>query len=393
MLATVGSASFVCFARREINCSANGAPAAFMFIKWSMAPLFTLCAEYSFVALSAPSRGATALHLASRNGHSAVVKRLIAAGAKVDVQEEGGATALHLASRNGHSAVVKELIAGTKCAEGTIVVEGLEEGARYEVETSRDEMITVNEADSPILVTLGKQLPFAEPPASSCAIFRRCRAALISKLAERPVLLDHLFEQADKCFCYGCHTDCPVYKRGSADYILPLGWARIGVKTSKSPALESMAFKEWHTCYHGTPPDHLYDILCCGQLLKPGSTTPKGGKIPVREGHIQRGFKRTNAHNGKSEFFDPPSQVFFSPSIRYCDYGRVYMTEHHSAGHRYRFALQVRIQPGTYTVGQETVGAKRRGDIIDPYVPNTSIEWYTSELHTHMITGILVNER
>ncbi|KAJ9468862.1 putative receptor-type tyrosine-protein phosphatase F-like, partial [Diplonema papillatum] len=28
---------------------------------------------------------------------------------------------------------------GTKCAEGTIVVEGLEEGARYEVETSRDE--------------------------------------------------------------------------------------------------------------------------------------------------------------------------------------------------------------------------------------------------------------
>ncbi|KAJ9434846.1 hypothetical protein DIPPA_06976 [Diplonema papillatum] len=55
MLATVGSASFVCFARREINCSANGAPAAFMFIKWSMAPLFTLCAEYSFVALSAPS--------------------------------------------------------------------------------------------------------------------------------------------------------------------------------------------------------------------------------------------------------------------------------------------------------------------------------------------------
>ena len=54
---------------------------------------------------------------------------------------------------------------------------------------------------------------------------------------------------------------------------------------------------------------------------------------------------------------------------------------------------QVRIQPGTYNIGQETVGAKRKGDTVDPYVSNSSVEWYTGELHTHMITGILVNER
>ncbi|KAJ9438284.1 Ankyrin repeat [Diplonema papillatum] len=55
--------------------------------------------------------GSTALHLASWNGHSEVVKELIAAGAKVDVQDNDGSTALHLASENGRSEVVKELIA------------------------------------------------------------------------------------------------------------------------------------------------------------------------------------------------------------------------------------------------------------------------------------------
>ncbi|KAJ9445163.1 putative ankyrin repeat protein R911 [Diplonema papillatum] len=55
--------------------------------------------------------GSTALSAASRNGHSEVVKELIAAGAKVDVPGDYGSTALSAASGNGHSEVVKELIA------------------------------------------------------------------------------------------------------------------------------------------------------------------------------------------------------------------------------------------------------------------------------------------
>eukprot|EP01064_Diplonema_japonicum_P025371 TRINITY_DN3671_c1_g1_i1.p1 TRINITY_DN3671_c1_g1~~TRINITY_DN3671_c1_g1_i1.p1 ORF type:complete len:801 (+),score=96.35 TRINITY_DN3671_c1_g1_i1:120-2405(+) len=278
---------------------------------------------------------------------------------------------------------------GTALSEGIVYVEGLEEGATYEMETSRD---AKGVPSTPLSILLGKPYVYREPPATSCACFRRCRAALISKLSEKPILLEHLNDLGDKCFCSGCHTDYAVYKRGTTDYILPLGWCRVGVKTHKPPALEQLAFKKWNPCYHGTSPDHLIDVLCCGQLLKPGSSTPKGGKLHVREGHIQKVFKRTNAHTGHREDFDP-SQVFFSPSIRYCSYGRAYMTEFSFAGHKYRFALQVRIQPDTYTIGQETVGAMRKGDTIDPYVPNTAIEWYTGELHTHMITGVLVNER
>ncbi|KAJ9439966.1 Eye-specific diacylglycerol kinase [Diplonema papillatum] len=56
--------------------------------------------------------GRTALYIASSYGHSEVVKELIAAGAKVDVQEgEDGDTALHIARENGRLKVVKELIA------------------------------------------------------------------------------------------------------------------------------------------------------------------------------------------------------------------------------------------------------------------------------------------
>ena len=227
---------------------------------------------------------------------------------------------------------------GSTLTEGTICISGLDEGAQYEFDISKNRG---TQQSPPLVVNLGTQISYKEPAASGCAMFRRCKVALLAKLNERPTLLNHLVDEVDRCFCRGCHTDSAVYERGGSDYILPLGWCRIGVKTCKSAALEQIAFKNWHTCYHGTSPDHLYDILCCGQLLKPGSTTPRGGKIPVRDGHIQRGFKRTNSHSGKSEFFDPPSLIFFSPSIRYCDYGRAYMTEHSFNGYRYRFALQV----------------------------------------------------
>ncbi|KAJ9439363.1 Retrovirus-related Pol polyprotein from type-2 retrotransposable element R2DM [Diplonema papillatum] len=57
------------------------------------------------------SGGYTALSRASVIGHSKIVKELIAAGAKVDVQSKDGRTALHIASENGCLKVVKELIA------------------------------------------------------------------------------------------------------------------------------------------------------------------------------------------------------------------------------------------------------------------------------------------
>ena len=55
--------------------------------------------------------GASALYIASQNGHIEVVRELIAKGAHIDMQENTGESALYIASQNGHIEVVRELIA------------------------------------------------------------------------------------------------------------------------------------------------------------------------------------------------------------------------------------------------------------------------------------------
>ena len=57
------------------------------------------------------NNGASALILASRNGHRDVVQALLANGAEVNAKDNDGATALILASRNGHRDVVQALLA------------------------------------------------------------------------------------------------------------------------------------------------------------------------------------------------------------------------------------------------------------------------------------------
>jgi ankyrin repeat protein len=54
--------------------------------------------------------GTTPLHFASHEGHLAVVRLLLEAGAAKDVSNAHGATALHLAARRGHLEVVKVLL-------------------------------------------------------------------------------------------------------------------------------------------------------------------------------------------------------------------------------------------------------------------------------------------
>jgi len=56
--------------------------------------------------------GWTAMHLASRHGHAAVVKALVSGGGNVHIKIEQGNTPLHLASINGYATVVKALLAG-----------------------------------------------------------------------------------------------------------------------------------------------------------------------------------------------------------------------------------------------------------------------------------------
>ena len=55
--------------------------------------------------------GATALILASQQGHEGIVQALLARGAEIDHQAKIGITALFIASVQGHEGIVKALLA------------------------------------------------------------------------------------------------------------------------------------------------------------------------------------------------------------------------------------------------------------------------------------------
>ena len=52
--------------------------------------------------------------------------------------------------------------------------------------------------------------------------------------------------------------------------------------------------------------------------------------------------------------------------------------------------LQVRIEPGSYTIGPETVGATMRGRRIDSNFKNDELEWMTDNRGVIIPTGILL---
>ncbi len=230
--------------------------------------------------------------------------------------------------------------------------------------------------------------------AVSCPYWQRCQNALLGVMRDAGIPLSdkgYVEQTGDKCFCHDCHRrrgDRPVYERGTQPYALPIGFARIGIKPGKSPGLIEIGMKNWHVCFHGTKYQYLGDIVIQGQLLAPGSILHSGESIKTRPGHINVTFDRLNEHTGRRENFNPTNKVFFSPSIKYCDH-EAYINEYYCNGRRYRFALQLRIQPDAYTAGQQTICATKE---IDPHIPNKSIEWYTDQLHAHFFTGILLRE-
>jgi ankyrin repeat protein len=61
----------------------------------------------AFVDTTQASNGATALHLASMNGHDATVRLLLEKGAQKELEDEDGLTALELAAKNCHDSVLR----------------------------------------------------------------------------------------------------------------------------------------------------------------------------------------------------------------------------------------------------------------------------------------------
>ena len=53
-------------------------------------------------------------------------------------------------------------------------------------------------------------------------------------------------------------------------------------------------------------------------------------------------------------------------------------------------AFQVRQKPGSFGIGQETIGATEKGEVIDPLIGNEQLEYYTQQSVGIILHGLLV---
>ncbi|CAF1317998.1 unnamed protein product [Adineta ricciae] len=231
-----------------------------------------------------------------------------------------------------------------------------------------------------------------------------CPADLVRQLIAAKFNLHRSFfnPSGDMCFCESCHRKSGnkvLYSRGDppSRYVLPVGWMRLGLKVHEGFAESNDIFRKWHASYHGTTASNLEPIFRGGlQLLKPGDVALGGTSIGVRSGHIPKMVHRKNLYTDSDEEFDI-NQVFTSPSIRYSShpaYAQQFIVNHpHRSGVRIgmRFVFQCRQRPGSYKIGQETVGAR---DLkLDPHFDNKELEWYTKENAGVVLCGLCVQLR
>jgi hypothetical protein len=100
---------------RDVNVlgTVHGEGTAMLFASWNgkLDAVRWLLAQEGIDVDRGNANGASPLHVASANGHEAVVGALITAGADVNHQNRWGFTALMAASSNGHTTIARRLIA------------------------------------------------------------------------------------------------------------------------------------------------------------------------------------------------------------------------------------------------------------------------------------------
>jgi hypothetical protein len=246
--------------------------------------------------------------------------------------------------------------------------------------------------------TAAGQLEGATPTACPAALAKRL---LSDKFDIHKAFFDSI---GDMCFCEVCHEkrgDKLVYSRGEprASYSLPIGFTRFGLSIQKGFAAANDVFNKWHVSYHGTVADSIEPIFKGGlALVRPGDVALGGTLMGARSGHILRPFKRLNLYTDQQEMFDP-NQIFTSPSSRYAShpaYAPLFIVDHPDKPGKQvgmRFLFQCRQRPGSYSIGQETVGASSLCKVLDMHFKNTELEWYTKESHAVLLTGLLVQVR
>ncbi|XP_065890678.1 neuralized-like protein 4 [Dysidea avara] len=218
--------------------------------------------------------------------------------------------------------------------------------------------------------------PLKARPPHECPYFCCCAELLKSlELPER-----YFTARYNMCYCEECsrrRKDKRFYPRADKQYGLPEGWTRFSLQ------LESYKLKYfdlWHRAYHGTTFKNVSSILENG-LVVPGTYVGGGDSVSTRKGHF-------NDHFGPADF--DTEQIFLSPSIKYVEM-EAYSTTQTVRVNRKRYqakvAFQALIRPDSYSVGPQTTGRKSP---IDPPLPNSEMEWSTSDSDDIILYGILI---
>jgi hypothetical protein len=172
-------------------------------------------------------------------------------------------------------------------------------------------------------------------------------------------------------------------------YCLPKGWCGFGLKVDESDFAHNDVFDSWHVSFHGTKKDAVVEVLNGERyLLRPGELTASGFRMPNREGPITGPFRRFNNHSKTHEDFDP-NQIFTSPSIKYCSFEDAYCDKTNFQGGSFEFVFQLRQMPGSYSIGQHTLGASVIGQ-IDPMLSNDELEYYTTRNDAHKLYRLFI---
>ena len=300
------------------------------------------------------------LHCAASNGHVGALHFLRQGSGDAEVEDAAGMTPLQLAVRGGHTDAVRALL----------------------LWDDENDSQLINEAKlastSPPTASVVAELSQTRRDTGACAK-RRCFAALRTSMESLGWSTSELasYVEEPQCYCSVC------WSGGKA----PKGSVRIPLRTFITPEKQKTC-EVWPNAFHGTTVEGISGVLRCGHLLKAGDVSLVGTKIGIRAGHIKRSpYRRKNLHTNKEEMFDP-KRIFATPSYKYAS-GGAYAKKWGCEGCTYKFTFELKMQPETFTIGQQTISASQR---IDPDFTNNSIEWYTDSTHSHVLTAILVEE-
>eukprot|EP01083_Nonionella_stella_P263179 894279_1 len=228
-----------------------------------------------------------------------------------------------------------------------------------------------------------------------CRYYDTCNDLMRWFVKETQINIAMFEPHGNRCFCRYCHVerrDTYTYVRGNPPqtYVLPIGYARFGIKLTSQQQNGQNILDDWHVVYHGTKVSFLSEICESGLiLLKPNDfqlsqDCAKYEDIKIRPKHIPRKFERVNKYTKQRETFDP-EQIFTSPSPTYSS---KYCNTVDLDGLTVSFMFQCRQKPGSYSRGQETMGYEN--EMIDKWISNDCIEFYTKQNLNVIITGILI---